>query len=151
MTSNKNIADRIRSEHEFVSDLTGRLLQKVAVLPRSNQARWIAEASASFNEVRTHLMQHMSLEEEDGYLASVVDQRPGLSTEVDRLAHEHVEMARIMADIARQLESLRPEDSLLIRDVARRIQNFIQYLEHHEKDENLLVQSVFMDDLGTED
>jgi hypothetical protein len=46
---------------------------------------------------------------------------------------------------------LKPEDSLLIRDCCHRIQNFLQYVEHHESDENFLVISAFTDDIGGND
>jgi hemerythrin-like domain-containing protein len=151
MTPTRNIAEWIRSEHDRLAGLTRQLHERVAVLPRSNQAAWIAEVSRAFNHVRAHLMKHMALEEQGGYLAGVVELRPALSGEVDRLAHEHIEMARIMSDLARQLDELRAEDQLLIRDTSRRIQNLLQYLEHHEKDENLLILSVFMDDIPAED
>jgi len=141
----------IQTEHEKIAGLSARLQERVAVVPRANQTRWIADVTAAFEHFRAHLVRHQALEEEGGYMLGVVELRPALSREVERLAHEHLEIDHIMADIQRQLEDLKPDDNLRIRDACRRIQNLLLYLEHHEHEENLLVVSVFLNDLGTED
>jgi hemerythrin-like domain-containing protein len=71
-----------------------------------------------------------------------------LGREVERLAHEHGELQAIMDRIHEELDALKPEDHLLIRDCCTRIQSLLSYIEHHENAENLLVLSAFTDDLG---
>lgn len=145
------LASWIQTEHAKIDALAIELQEKVAVIPRAHQQRWIADVRASFDEFADHVHRHQSLEEQDGYMTAVVDERPTLSHEVDRLAHEHGELEQIMAGIKRQLAELSPDDALLIRDACRRIQNLLLYLEHHTKEENLMVMSVFQLDLGTDD
>lgn len=141
----------IREEHARVGDLADRLREKVAFCPRVAQGAWIEEVRDAFEHFRAHLTKHMSLEERGGYLESVIEQRPALSREVDRLGHEHAQMIRIMNGIHGTLQELGTNDRLLIRDCCARILNLLGYAEHHEKDENLLVMSAFTDDLGTKD
>ena len=145
------LASWLRTEHATIDDLAVQLQEKVAVVPRANQQRWIAEVRGSFEDFRSHMQRHHKLEEEGGYLTAVVEERPTLSREVDRLAHEHSELEQLMGDIRRQLSELTAGDPLLIRDACRRIQNLLLYLEHHTREENLLVMSVFQVDLGTDD
>lgn len=147
----QTIASWISAEHTRIAELAAGMQEKVAVVPRANQAKWIADVTDAFEDFRTHVLRHQSLEEEGGYMVGVVEQRPALSAEVDRLAREHVELGRIMTDIHRQLVELEPADKLLLRDTCRRIQTLLQYLEHHTKDEDILVLSVFTDDGGAED
>lgn len=145
------LASWIQTEHAKIDALAIELQEKVAVIPRAHQQRWIADVRASFEEFADCVHRHQSLEEQDGYMTAVVDERPSLSHEVDRLAHEHGELAQLMNGIKRQLSELTPDDALLIRDACRRIQNLLLYLEHHTKEENLMVMSVFQLDLGTDD
>lgn len=147
----QELARWMRDEHEIVKSLSGRVLERVAIAPQANQSKWIEEVRESFDHLRAHLIKHFALEEQDGYLVSVVQRRPSLSREVDRLAHEHGEMTHLMDDLHRAVHLLKPEDPLLIRDCCHRIQIFLQYLERHESDENFLVISVFTDDIGGND
>lgn len=147
----RQLANWVQEEHENVQDVASRLQEKVAIVPRSNQGRWIQEARQAFDHLRAHMIKHMALEEQDGYMLAVVDQRPWLSNEVERLAREHRELARITDEIHQTFQSLRPEDHLLILDCCRRVQNLLSYLEHHEKEENLLLLSAFTNDIGTKD
>jgi hypothetical protein len=147
----REMAYWLREEHNKLNVLSAALQEKTAVVPRIHQQKWIDEVRQSFDHLRAHLTKHMALEECDGYMLPVVERRPMLSREVDRLAHEHGEMQRLLDSIHEDLGRLHVEDALLIRDAFRRIQNLLQYVEHHEKDENLMVMSTYGEDLGTED
>lgn len=150
MTS-QDIARQCREEHLKVEELTNRLLEWVAVVPRTNLAAWIREAQHRFEHLRAHMIKHVALEENEGYMVSVIERRPTLAPEVDRLKHEHAELVQIMDDIHKAVQDLSPEDRLLIRDCCRRIDSLIHYIEHHEDDENMLVTFVFTHDIGTKD
>lgn len=147
----RELARWLREEHEKVRVLSAKVQDKVAIVPRTNQGKWIKEAQQAFEHLRAHLMKHMALEARDGYMVPVVQHRPALSREVDRLAHEHKELMHLMDRIHHVLEEVTPEDRLLILDCCKRIQNFLQYVEHHESDENFLVMTAFTDDIGTKD
>lgn len=144
----QELARWLRDEHDKVNELISALREKVAIAPQTNQQKWIEETRRAFEHLRAHNIKHIALEEQGGYMAAVVQRRPTLAREVDRLAHEHHEMLTIMNRIHDELEALRPEDQLLIRDCCNRIQNLLSYVEHHENAENLLVFTAFTDDLG---
>ncbi len=150
-TQARQLARWLHEEHEKVRVLSAQVQEKVAIAPRSNQEKWIKEAQQAFEHLRAHLMKHMALETRDGYMVPVVQHRPALSREVDRLAHEHKELMKLMDRIHHVLQEIKPEDRLLIIDCCKRIQNFLQYIEHHESDENFLVMTAFTDDIGTKD
>ncbi len=139
----------MREEHVKVGDLVDRLRETVSFCPRVAHGTWIEEVCDAFEHFRAHLTKHMSLEERGGYLESVIERRPALSREVDRLGHEHAQMIRIMNGIYTTLQVLNTNDRLLIRDCCARIQNLLGYVEHHEREENLMVISAFTDDIGT--
>jgi len=144
----EELARWISEEHQKVHELASRLQECVACIPRARAEKWISDAREAFEHLRAHLTKHMSLEENEGYMVPVVERRPGLSREVDRLAHEHKEFIRLMDMIHHQLAELRPEDGLLIRDCCHRIRDLLCYVEHHKNEENLMVLSVFNLDIG---
>lgn len=147
----QELAHWFREEHKKLAELAAALLEKTAVVPRARQQQWIDEARRSFAHFRAHMTKHMSLEEYEGYMLPVIEQRPALSRKVDQLAHEHGEIRQLMDRIHEELDALSPDDALLIRDGCRRIQDLLQYIDHHEKDEGLLMTTAYGEDLGTED
>ena len=149
--STHQLADQLREEHNAVEFLADKVREWVAVIPRCNVGHWIEELQARFEKFRAHFTKHMVLEEQGGYLTAVLDIRPTLSTEIDRLQHEHVELNRIMTSVQAAVAKLKPEDKLLVRDCCRRIENLLHYVEHHENDENLLLITTLTTDLGAHD
>ncbi len=147
----EELAQWIRQEHDKVAELSARLREKAALCPSWHRQTWIQNVGEAFEHLRAHLTKHMALEERDGYMAAVVERQPAFSKEIERLAHEHEEIVRLMREIHDSLEQLRPDDQLLIRDCCLRIQNLLGYVEHHERDENLMVLSAYTHDIGTED
>ena len=141
----------IRTEHEKVNDLTARLRDQIAGVPRSSEQAWIDELRDRFEHLRAHLVKHMALKEYDGYMDAVLELRPTLSNEVDRLRNEHVELRRLQDTIHSSLAVLQPAERLMARDACRRIEDFLYYVEGHARHENMLVLAVFTDDIGTTD
>ena len=145
------IAQWMREEHDKVEDLSNRLKERVAVVPRANLGNWINEVRDRFEHFRAHLIKHMALEESEGYLIAVTERRPTLSREVERLEHEHRELEKIMEGIHHAFSELAADDRLLVRDCCARIDKLLAYIERHEDDENLLVTQAFARDIGTND
>lgn len=145
----QDLARWIRKEHEQVQGLADRLTEKVAIVPRANLAVWIAEVRERFEHFQAHMTKHMALEEHEGYLPAVVERRPTLAPQIERLHHEHGEFLRIMEGVHKALENLTPEDHLLVRDSCHRITHLLAYVEQHEELENNLVTFAFSQDIGT--
>jgi hemerythrin-like domain-containing protein len=71
---------------------------------------------------------------------------PHLSSEVDRLQHEHEELGRLMDQVQAALDELRAEDGLLIRSCCVRIATLLSYIEQHEEQEQRLLLHMFSRD-----
>ena len=149
--SGPELAAWMREEHRVVEELAGVLSQRVAHVPRANQQRWIEAAREAFEHFRAHMTKHIAMEERDGYMSAVVEIRPRLSDEVERLKREHRQILRLLNAVHDLCEDVGPEDSLIIRDVCHRVQDILRYVEHHNQSENVLVLSAFHDDIGTHD
>lgn len=147
----KQLAAWIKEEQEKISGITRQLMEKISIVPRIDHDRWLADVRALFEHYRAHTIRHIALEEQDGYLTPVTEARPFLSKEVDRLQHEHRELIRLIDAVHRDLPGIQAGDLLLLRDICHRIQDVLQYMEHHEKEETLLLMSAFTDDTGEKD
>lgn len=145
------VAQWMKEEHQRVDELARALHDRVAVVPRTNLKAWIQATRTSLGDFQSHLLRHFDIEEDGGYLQAVVDRRPTLSGEVDRLRHEHDELGRMLGSIHRDLETLTDQDRLLIEDLCARVSGLLRYIREHEDRENLMVVSVFTHDLGTKD
>ena len=151
MASPSDIARWMREQHDKVEDVLAKLNGRVAAIPRANVGPWIETLRDEFERFRAHLQKHFALEEEGGYLASVLQIRPNLHDEVDRLMAEHRELAQLLTAIFDEVAHLRADSPLHIRDACARIQNLIGILEQHEDHENMLVSHVFTQDMGSHD
>jgi hemerythrin-like domain-containing protein len=149
MTPNE-VAKWMREEHQAVGELAQHLRDQVGVVPRVGLKRWLDATTTHLSEFRGHLSKHFGLEETGGYLEAVTQQSPALSPEVLRLQHEHDEIGRILDSIHGELANITENDPLLIEDFCSRVQNLLRYIKDHEEREDLMIISVFTDDMGHE-
>jgi len=147
----RSIAPLIRVEHDKLNRLIDSLREETAVVPRMKLKPWIDKVRDEFEHFRAHFIKHMALEEEDGYLEPVLAKRPALAVEVARLKREHEELVRLMKSIHEDVDSLQSEDRLLSRDLCRRIEALLSYIEHHEREEDLLLIDAVTRDLGSKE
>jgi hypothetical protein len=106
-----------------------------------------ADLSACLERVRASLEEHFRFEEDNGYLASVLQRRPYLETTVRRLADEHVEILRaldLLREQARQAEAV----TCQMRDV---IAQWLRRVRRHEQREDALVEDAFAVDLNADE
>lgn len=141
----------IYNEHQRINELLDRLHQTVVVIPRGDIESWIAHVRDQFETLRMRLVEHMSMEESDGYLKALVDRRPGFASRVERLRHEHLEFEVLLNDLAGRLAQLKSDDRLLARDWCRRMSDLVHYIEHHESEENDLMEFAYTQDFGAKD
>ena len=151
MATTTDLARWMRDQHDRVDHLVDRLTERVAFVPRANREPWLKALVAEFEEFRANLEKHFALEEKGGYLASVLQARPGAHEEVDHLLAEHREISRLLTAIFEEVSSLHPSTPLHIRDMCCRVRNLIEVLDRHESHENMLVSYTITRDIGSHD
>ncbi len=147
----RDLATWLVEEHHRAQELTALLHDQVQGVPRSGQDQWLIGLRGRFDHLRAHLQRHMALEERDGYLAAMVEERPTLAGEAERLRHEHRELTKVMTGIHQALQEAAANEGLVLRDCCARIASLLSYIEQHEARENALVLSAVTHDLGTND
>lgn len=145
------IAKQLSEEHRTLDQLARELSACVDSIPTVHTQQWLDRTRSTFKEFRVHVLAHMSLEEQDGYMTSVQDRRPALASEIDRLMAEHISFRSLLNSLNAALQEMTPEQPLLIRDTCHRVRDLLAYVRHHENDENMLVLSAYSDDIGTKD
>ena len=138
----------LRSEHDDMRKLAGRLRESIARPPRGGRENWIVELRARFGDFAARARERMAQEEENGYLRPVLDARPSLAAQVDLLKHEHAELARIIDAVHRAVHQLTAKDNLLLRDCCKRIEDLLFWVERHEEHENHIVLYAFAKGTG---
>ena len=139
------------TEHHEIDRLGQDLRRNAAVIPRRPQLDWIRQIRSQFECFRTRMKQHLAWEEERGYLQVVLDRRPTLSGRLENLRTEHLDLCLLLDELSRIAERMTPERLLLVRDFCNRAGDLIGYIEHHESEENDLLEFVFSHDIGTKD
>lgn len=147
----KDLATWIREEHDEIDTLCEQLSRQVAMVPRVVSEPWLKDVRSSFGEFADHLLTHMKLEEQDGYMTSLVDKHPRLSSRVEKLQTEHEDFRRLLKQLQSNISEAGPENLLMIRDFCHRVRDLLHYFEHHERTENDLVELAITQDIGTKD
>jgi len=145
------IARWLREQHDKVKDLSAHLDRQVAAVPHHNVDQWLVNLTDEFERYRAHFEKHMALEQEGGYLAPVLEQRPTLAAEVTHLHAQHGQISQVMTWILSELNGLTSANRLLLRDACARIDTLIEIISEHEEQENLLVSQAFTEEVGTKD
>lgn len=144
----KALADWMKQEGAKVNDLAHRLREHIISIPPGSLKDWLDELGKRYDHFAAHLRRMMHIEEEDGYLEPVVEQRPTLSQQVELLRHQHEELRTLMDSLEQTVHQLKPEDQLLIRDCCTRLQVFLGHVSRHEEHENHIVLYSFTQDMG---
>lgn len=141
----------LAAEHQKLLGLMDELRAEVAVVPRSGLQPWIDRIQDRFGHFEAHFVKHMALEEQGGYLAPVLEERPTLAKEVSRLKHEHDEFLRLMESVRQQAQKLEDNDSVLPREWCWRVTRLLACIEQHEHEEDLLLIDGLSRDIGVKD
>jgi hypothetical protein len=141
----------MQHEHHAVDKQVYGLKSVVGHVPPVGRDDWLDTVRTRFEHLRAHLIKHMTLEEHDGYMSNVLEQRPTLHEQVRRLERQHPQIVRLLNNIHRDLAECRIDDCLLLDECCLRIRALLDAVEQHEAAENLIVLSVFTNDIGTKD
>jgi hypothetical protein len=124
-----------------------RDLQALQAATRPGREGEPAELAAGLDRARGHLAEHFRFEEQNGYLAAVLERQPHLARVVERLADEHGELLRSLDALRAEAHSAGAPDDL----PREKVTQWIQRVRLHEQRENILVQDAFCLDLTAED
>ena len=139
---------RLQDEHKALLRLSQVLKEHIAAMPSVNITQWLEGLRVAFERLHTHIQRNIAMKEKDGYLETILKQRPTLANQVKSIEDEHGQVLRMGEGVSNDLAATRPEDRLLIGDACARIQRFMAIVAQHEQRENMIVLFAFNQDLG---
>jgi len=144
-TSAESVYEQTHREHEQLRERIKHLHQRFEARPATS-----AEITQLLKELRAALATHFNNEECEGFFEQVVTRAPQLSRQAQKLTHEHVDMLEQIDSLVRAAE-IAAAESVCPPELATRFHDFSKKLMHHESEENGMLQSAYVDDLGTKD
>lgn len=126
-------------------DLLKEILKLEAALnvPNSPPPRSLRECLEAIYPI---LAEHFLFEEQNGYLAFVLEQKPHLERSVNALRDEHKDLQN---DLIELLDAIPKGGSA--EPFVERAGQWVQRLRNHERQENLLVEDAINQDVGSAD
>jgi hypothetical protein len=97
-----------------------------------------------------HLRRMMELEEHDGYMSIVLEEKPHLEHRVTRLQRQHEQLRSDLAELEPQLAGLTGLPNEEFEDICRRIFSVLDQVDQHDVDEIELLQDSLLCDEGGE-
>lgn len=149
--SKTDLARWLKQEHRKTAELSRKLREALAAQPPGGSDEWLNGLRSLFEHFRAHLVRHIALEEEGGYLKPVVDARPTLTRHVEALRDQHAQFQVLMEGILHTLSRLRPDQDVMMRDAKNRITSLLECVEDHDQQENQIVLWVLNTDIGVGD
>jgi hemerythrin-like domain-containing protein len=97
-----------------------------------------------------HLKHLMELEEEDGYMAVVLAERPELTDEVEALRLEHGQFRKALNRILTRLRRVESTDHATFAKISDDLSALLEKLDEHSRKETGLLQHALLEDEGGE-
>lgn len=140
---------RLQEEHKALLQLSHVLKTHIAAMPTAKLGQWLAGLRAAFDRLNAHVQRCIAMKEKDGYLETILRDRPALTRQVEAIKSEHGQLVRMGDGIRDDLASTRPEDRVLVDDMCARVERYMTVVAQHEQRENMIVMFAFNQDLGS--
>ena len=135
-------------QHTALLELSRVIREHIVKQPGVSSPDWLHGLREAVKRLKSHLAMNYDVKGSGGYLAHVLEVRPTLSKQVERIRHEHSEILRMIDWIDNELNQITPEDRLLIGDACARVQRFMAVVAQHDQREAMLTMLVFNQDIG---
>ncbi len=145
------IIRRVRDEHERLREITDALNTALKQDGGTDARSWLANVCKSFEHFRAHLIHRIALEEIGGFLDYVVEKRPDLVKQVEHLKQGHARMIEMAGTTLGHLKELSSSDTDPRGQARTHVKIMLSEVDYHEEVENLLMVTVFNDDIGVGD
>ena len=140
---------RLQEEHKALLQLSQVLKSHIAAMPSANITQWLGGLRVAFDRLHAHIQRCIAMKEKDGYLETILKERPALTKQVESIKSEHGQLVRMGDGIRNDLLATRPEDRVLVDDMCARVERYMTIVTQHEQRENMIVMFAFNQDLGS--
>lgn len=138
--------DQLANEHSMLETYLDQL-EDLITAPDDHT---IQALRPLLHEVFERCRAHMELEEQGGYMVSLVQVQPHMTKAVNELRDEHGVLLKAMTEIRLSVDGSEDMDRLE-GDFLPQIKEWLDQMRSHEHRENELVLEAFNQDIGTKD
>lgn len=146
----EEVGRRMQEEHKALHQLTQLLKEHIATTPSGSSEDWLDGLRAGFDRLHAHVKRTISIKEQDGYLETILSEKPALAKQVEAIKAENSQLLRMADGIGTDLGELKPTERLLVADACARIQRYLAVVAQHEQRENMIVLFAYNQDLGSD-
>ena len=119
-------------------------------VPDVGWARKLSSVQFTFKSFQRHLERVMNIEELDGYLSQVAEQKPHLAARVAKLEDDHGHFRRVMSYLLPAMDSLNEYLRDDFEDLCREMEALLNDVDQHDAEEIALLQETMLCDEGGE-
>jgi hemerythrin-like domain-containing protein len=117
--------------------------------PEVSLPRKLSSLQFTIKSFQRHLERVMSIEEEGGYMAGVVDEKPYMQDRIDDLAGDHARFRARLRRLMPELDRINEWETSRFEAAMDDLRSLIDEVdEHDEREINLLLESISVDDGG---
>lgn len=137
-------------EHQIFEHIKQALLVTLNwQAPVVSMPRKLSSLQFTIKSFQRHLERVISIEEEGGYMADVVDAKPHYQERIDQLARDHARFRDRLRKLMPELNDIKEWEEPRFDEVCGDLQALIASVDWHNARENeLLQESMCMDDGG---
>ena len=145
------IASNADSEQRVLTHVKGAL--RVMVDWRAPAVSLDRKQSSIRHAMRSylrHLQRLLDLEEQGGYLDDLIETRPNLQIQVDRLREEHAQIRESIREFSERIDDNSAWSGDHFEGACESIRTLLDEVDHHDRDEIALLQESLLTDVGGE-
>jgi hypothetical protein len=117
--------------------------------PAVSMPRKLSSLQFTIKSFQRHFDRVISIEEEGGYMADVVDAKPYMHDRIDQLAGDHVRFRERLRKLIPQLNDIKEWEGPRFDEVCDDLRTLIADVDRHNQQEvELLQESMLVDDGG---
>ena len=139
-----DIAIQGEKEHEGIQRDMRRIKDEVTrEVSFDDFPDWRLEFLWRMRDFRLHVLKHIDLEEEGGFMHEILEEAPEVFNAVQKLEDEHEEIIQLMDDILESLRKMEFKDDNKISLVREQVLKLIKIIREHEEEESELIQKAY--------
>jgi hypothetical protein len=147
-THEEEIGLRLQEEHRALLKLCQVVKAHIASQPQVDLGTWLDGLRVAFERLHAHVERCLDMKARDGYLATILQERPTFARRVAAIQAEQGQLLRMSESIRQDLAATKADEGLVVADLCARVERFITVVGQHEQRESLIVLFAFNQDIG---
>jgi hemerythrin-like domain-containing protein len=144
-----DVGRQVMVEHETLKHLTNALHSILDWRVSGDDfTRKLSSLRFCAESFQRHLARLFALEEYEGYMDVVLEERPNLANEIEALRTEHDQFRRTLHRMVSRLDRLSSQEREVFDGLCSQLRELLKRLDEHHRKETALLQEALLQDEG---